>query len=337
MPLDARVLRHAAFLAGGAGALLLLAAAAAGSRSPALETLLAVGILAYLALHVHLLAGGRATFRVAAAMIVRGWQVFLSYRFQVAVMLLQLFLLVGLVFLLGRPVVRALFVPVGSAMASYTATNYVVFLLLGIAAWPILWGAYEVSSLRIRQEQWTGLFEVLAATHAGVETLPFAYLAGSLAGSLLGLTGTLLVLRFLLPAGALHVGEPAVLLAFAVVLALSLVTMWGLGLVIGGLTTLFKEAGPVSNVLRFALIAFAGIYVPVEVLPAWASPVSRVLPLTYTFDAVRAVLGGGASILDVFPEVAVLGAFAVGASVGGMLIFRWLLMKARRAGTLYGY
>jgi len=319
-------------------ALLLTLAWGLGENwSPLLDGLLAAGLLVTSGLHVYLLAGGRHGPRVARALAKRGWRTFLSYKFQLIMVFVQIGLFIAVIYLLGAPLVDALFRPVGEAMARYTQTNYVVFLLLGIAAWPLLWGVYEVSAGRLRQEQMTGMFESLVPTAAGVESLPFAYLLSRLGMSVVTLTATLLVFAYLLPEGAITLSSPLSVLAFATVIALAIVTMWGLGLIMTGLTALFKQAGAASSLLRFLLIAFAGIYVPVELLPGWAAPLSEALPLTHAFRAVREILGHGATLVDVLPEVAALALFALYSSFGGMWVFRKLLDRARRAGTLYGY
>lgn len=225
----------------------------------------------------------------------------------------------------------------GIALSAYTSTNYVVFLLLGLSFFPILWKSYEVSSARIRAEQMAGLFESLVPTTRGVESLPFAYLFSSFLGSL-GTLGLLLaLLSWLLPDGALRLDDPRAMAAFLPLLVLAAVTMWGLGLVMGGLTTVFKEAGPASSLLRILLLVFGGVYLPVSLLPTWGQWLAKALPITYAAEGMRAALTQGATFQDVLVPLCVLAGFAFVTTVGGVWVFRLLLDRARRSGTLYGY
>lgn len=336
-PRSLRPLVHALVVGAFAAAALFIAAFALDTDSAWPQGAFAALVVLAAGAHVALLSGGRTGLRVARAFTRRGWQVFLSYRFQVVLVLAQLLVFAGLIVLLGRPLVAALFAPVGGALADYTDTNYVVFLLLGLAFFPILWSSYQVSAARIREEQVTGTFETLIATRAGVGALPFAHLATTLVGSVLGVAGALVVFATLLPPGALRVADPLALAGFLAILALGATTMWGLGLVMGGLTTRFKQAQPASSLLRILLLVFGGVYIPPSILPEWGRALSHALPITYAGEGVRAALAEGAAPTELLPELGALAAFALVASVGGMWSYRRLLDRARWTGTLGGY
>lgn len=288
--------------------------------------------------HVYLLAGGRGSWRVARAMMARGWQTLLSYRFQLVMLLLQMLLFAVLVVTLGQPIVNLVFGPVGSALGAYTSTNYVVFLMLGFSLMPVLWSAYQVTSQRLRQEQMTGMFESLIVTPAGARTLPFAYLLGSVVNSLFSFVGVLVVFRLLLPAeGSLAVTDPLAVSAFLAILAPAVVTMWGIGLLMGGLTAVFKQAQQATSTMRVLMIAFGGIYIPLALMPAWANVVARALPVSYAGEGVRGALAEGSFLYEMGARLLILVAFALVASILGMWSYRRLLDRARRSGTLYGY
>lgn len=302
------------------------------------DAVLAAALVGGLGANVYLLAGGRGAGRVARAVFTRGWLALLSYRFQLVMLAVQMVVFVALVVLLGRPVLNLLFGPIGSAFEAHTRTNYVVFFMLGIALFPVLWSAFEVTSQRLRSEQVTGMFEALAVTPAGARTLPFAYLLSSLGASLAAFLGILLVFRLMLPdEGTLAVTEPRALVAFAAILAPAVVSMWGLGLMMGGLTALFKQAQQAVTTLRVLMIVFAGLYIPFALMPSWAYVVSRALPAAYAGEGARGALAEGAYLYELAPVLYSLLVFAFVTSALGMWTYRRLLDKARRAGTLYGY
>lgn len=302
------------------------------------DLLIGTTIVGGLAAHVYLLSGGRGAWRVARAVFARGWQALVSYRFQLVMLLVQLVVFAALVIGLGAPVLRIVFGPIGAALGAYTRTNYVVFLMLGIALFPVLWSSFQVTSQRLRQEQMTGMFEALAVTPAGARTLPFAYLLSSLGASLGAFFALLLVFKLLLPPeGTLAVTEPRALLAFASILAPAVVTMWGLGLMMGGLTALFKQAQQAATTLRVIMVVFAGLYIPLALMPPWAFVLSRALPASYAGEGARGALAEGLHLSEMWLELFVLMAFALVTSLAGMWVYRTLLDRARRAGTLYGY
>ena len=311
---------------------------AQGAPGPWWDFLLAPLVVGGLALHVYLLAGGGGAWRVARAVFARGWHALVSYRFQLVMLLVQLVVFAALVIGLGAPVLRLVFGPIGAALGAYTRTNYVVFLMLGIALFPVLWSSFQVTSQRLRQEQVTGMFEALAVTPAGARTLPFAYLLASLGGSLAAFAGILLVFQFLLPPeGTLAITQPRPLFAFVAILAPAVVTMWGLGLMMGGLTAVFKQAQQAATTLRVVMVVFAGLYIPLAVMPPWAYIVSRALPASYAGEGARGALAEGAYLSEMAPSLYVLLAFALLSSLAGMWVYQRLLDRARRAGTLYGY
>jgi len=121
------------------------------------------------------------------------------------------------------------------------------------------------------------------------------------------------------------------------VVVLSLLTMWGLGLILGGLTITYKQIGPVSTILQTLMMFFCGVYIPIQILPGWIQPLSYALPLTYSFNAIRAGLIGGQGILDYWQYLVPLIIFFIIMVVGGYIVFIKLLNKARKDGTTSGY
>lgn len=328
---------HVLVVGGLLSVVLVLAGLARGGDSAPLEAALAGALVLLVVAHVLFLSGGPEAWRVARAYVVRTFQVLVSYKFQVAMMLAQVAVLAALLVILGRPLVRLIFGPVGTALEGYTQTNFVLYAMLGLSLWPTLWTSFQVSASRLRQEQMTGLFEALVPTPAGIRALPFASFFASVTSSILSLAALLVVFHFLVPPGALRVTDPRALVAFVAVILPSIVTMWGLGLMVGGLTALFKAADAVTSIVRVLLLVFGGLYFPLALLPEWGQTLALALPVTRAGEGARLALAEGVRVSQFIPMLAVVVAWALVASTVGMWVYGRLVDRARRAGTLSGY
>lgn len=109
-------------------------------------------------------------------------------------------------------------------------------------------------------------------------------------------------------------------------------TGWAVGLVVAGL--LLRNGLGAENLawgIMFLLLPLTCVYYPVEVLPEWLRVFAWMLPPTYVFEGMRALL-----IEKAFRADLMLQAFAINAVVfaAGVVAFLALLKSARRHGTL---
>ncbi len=285
---------------------------------------------------VWYLMGGSGSFRITGAFIRRGFRVFISYKFQVIFTFFSMFIMLVLYWIVGKPFVELMMTSMSGGLLNYGGYNFLSFILVGMIAWPMLLSGYMIATSRIRQEQYTGMFEIMIPSKYGVRVLPFASLLMGISGSLIGSISTLIVFIYVLGVN-LNVGNPLAVLGLISVIALSLLTMWGLGLILGGLTITYKQIGPAASLIQTIMMFFCGVYIPIQILPGWIQPVSYCLPLTYAFNAIRASLIGGEGILSYWENVVPLIIFFVVMVVGGYIIFNKLLNKGRKSGTIYGY
>jgi ABC-2 type transport system permease protein len=109
-------------------------------------------------------------------------------------------------------------------------------------------------------------------------------------------------------------------------------TSWSVGIFASGLV-LRNGLGAESIVwtMMFALMPLACIYYPVEVLPGWLQHVAWMLPPTYVFEGMRALLTD-----HVFRPDLMIDALAINATllIASFLIFLALLRSAKRHGSL---
>jgi ABC-2 type transport system permease protein len=141
---------------------------------------------------------------------------------------------------------------------------------------------------------------------------------------------------FALVAGALALGVSIPTAAWgtiAVSIAITSFACTGLGLVNAALGLRWRETAVLSNFFVYFLLLFAGVNVPLELLPDWLSTLAQGLPVTHGVEAARdAVAGAG------LPDVA--GLLAAEALVGlvytvlGLALLRLFELQARRGATL---
>jgi ABC-2 type transport system permease protein len=111
-----------------------------------------------------------------------------------------------------------------------------------------------------------------------------------------------------------------------------ILTSWSVGVVVSGvLLRNGMGAESLAWTLMFVLMPLTCVYYPVSVLPDWLQVISWVLPPTYVFEGMRAL------VLDhVFRADLMIKAFALNALyfAAAVLAFLALLKSARRVGSL---
>ncbi|PKK86122.1 MAG: hypothetical protein CVT48_02550 [Thermoplasmata archaeon HGW-Thermoplasmata-1] len=307
-------------------------------RNTVLAILLPIAMVGLSLGLVWILLGGGGSFRVVGAFLKRGAVVFISYKFQLIFIFLNIGVMIFVFYTVGKPFVQVMMGGMASGLQNYGGEGYdfLSFFLVGMIAWPMLLSGYSIASSRIRQEQFTGMFEIMIPSRYGVKVLPFSYLILGIVGSVINAVITMSVFVFLIGVDFQFSSAESVV-GLVSVLLISMLTMWGLGLIFGGLTLIFKQIGPFGSVLQTLMLWFCGVYVPVGILPAWAKPVSYALPLTYSFKAIRAGLISGEGILSYWQDAVVLFAYCIGMIIVGYAVFTMCLNKARKLGTVHGY
>src|SRR4051795_4933422 len=121
-------------------------------------------------------------------------------------------------------------------------------------------------------------------------------------------------------------------LALAVFFLNLLLTSWAIGILVAGI--LLRHGLGAENMawsFMFLFLPLTCVYYPVEVLPSWLQVFAWMLPPTYVFEGMRALI-----IDHVFRADLMMQAFAVNVVffAGGVIGFLLFLKSARREGTL---
>ncbi len=263
--------------------------------------------------------------RQFASFLRRDIRVHLSYRFAFAMGLFGILFNVAIFYYLAQLVSEAR-VP---GFRKY-GTDFFPFILIGIAFRGYLGVALLQFGNSLRSEQMMGTLEMLLATPLKVSTLiaasasfTFLYQTVTVAGYLLIglLMGSLSLARMNLPVATL-------------VMVPTIATFAAVGMISAAFLMTFKRGDPVNFFLNAGATLFGGVFFPVEVLPDSLQLISRVLPITYSLQAMRKALLAGAGIGEVSSELLVLTVFALVLVPLGLSVFGAALRKARRDGTV---
>ena len=160
-------------------------------------------------------------------------------------------------------------------------------LVPGLLALTILFGTSSMEAIVIVFERRIGSLERLLLAPVRLPAL----LAGKLLGGMtFGLSVTLVVLVVSL---AVFGTAGANWLILFLALILSATAFSALGAFVSVAVREIFEAQTLANFIRFPMMFLGGVFVPLTSMPAWLQVVARLLPLTYSVEALRIALSGG--------------------------------------------
>jgi ABC-2 type transport system permease protein len=193
-----------------------------------------------------------------------------------------------------------------------------VTLISGLVSLVILFGTMSIEAVAVVMEKQTRTIDRLMAAPVS----PFTIVLGkALAGAFLG---PLIAAAVLLPL-TLHSGESieSPIQVFLAIL-MSSFAFSALGVLVSSYARWVPEAQMYANFLRFPMAFLAGTFVPLSALPSWLQGAARLLPLTYSVEALRSAMVGGATPTYIL-DMAALTIFSVALVIGSA----WLLDRSR--------
>ncbi len=201
------------------------------------------------------------------------------------------------------------------------------YLLAGIMMFHVLFQSQIAVATGFMEETWSrNLLNVLTTPVTEVE-----YIAGT---AVFGLAKVALALTTvsITAWGFFRFDLSSVGWSVLPIAAILIVVGWGIGIANIGVVLRFGQGAEVitwgSN---FILMAFSGVFNPVDSLPGVFQPLARVLPSTHAFSALREVLAG-----NPLPRAEIRDGF-IGAVVIVLICFAystWMLKVFRRKGLV---
>ena len=113
------------------------------------------------------------------------------------------------------------------------------------------------------------------------------------------------------------------MLEMAVISVVGSLAFSALGLLIASRARTIEAVSGLMNVVLVPMWILSGVFFSSERFPDAVQPFIKALPLTALIDALRANMLQGASLADVAPSLAALGACLVVCFACAMKMFRW--------------
>jgi ABC-2 type transport system permease protein len=257
--------------------------------------------------------------RNARVLLVGGW---LSYRALFHWLTPQLFVVVLVVPSITQII---FFAYLGRSAAVEDDTFYVVGNAVVAAAVPCLFAMSQT----ISDERFTQTLSMLVVSPANRVALflgrALPVVANGIVIAVLALIGGAFLLHTPIPAASIS--------GLVVSIAVTSFACTGIGLVNAALGLRWRETAVLSNFILYFLLLFAGVNVPLDLLPSWLQSFAQVLPVTHGVEAARDVVAGE-SLADVSGLLGAEALVGTAYTVVGLWLIRRFEVAARRGASL---
>lgn len=208
--------------------------------------------------------------------------------------------------------------------------NFVPRLLGAVLLWDFFTRVMQGVTTAFLEDVWTRNFLNIFASPLSISEYVSGLVLTSVATSLIGLA-----VMLVLAAGVFGLS----FLSYGLMLVPFLLLLFLFGIALGIIASaMVLRLGPASEWLVWPLPAllapFVGVFYPLATLPAWMRAVARMLPPSYVFEGMRAVVSGAPFALA---DLAVGTALALGQILIAGVVFAQIFRGAVRSGLLARY
>ncbi len=190
------------------------------------------------------------------------------------------------------------------------------FLTPGVAAYAIFMLGTMLTVVAVVKERTIGTIDRVLASPAKRSEVVFGYALAYGLFSLAQAASVLLIAVLLF--GVTIAGSVLLALAAATLVGFSAL---GLGILLSGIARNEQQATQSVFLVAFPALFLAGVFAPLESLPAFFRPFAQVVPLTYAVRALRGIINYGFGFQEVAADLAILAAFAISFLAGAALSF----------------
>ena len=267
-------------------------------------------------------------YRKPLAFLKRDFHIALSYRFSFLLQLISVFF-----FIMSFYFISKLF---GKAALPYLSSyggDYFPFVLIGLAMANFLNIGLTTFAESIREEQTMGTLEAMLVTPSKLSTIILSSSLWNFLFSSAKVSIYLLLGGLLFGVDFSRTNLPAALL----ILALTTLSFCSLGIISASFIMVFKRGTPITHLLTSSSNLFGGVFFPIAVLPGWLQNISKLLPITYSLQAMRHAVLNGYSLRTLSHDLLALVAFAGVTLPLSIFIFNIAVKKAKERGSLAHY
>jgi len=260
----------------------------------------------------------------ALAFLRRDLRLQLSYRFSFLLQIAGIFFSMLVFYFMSKLV--------GPSAAPYLESyggSYFAFVLIGLAFSGYFGVGLQGFASTLREAQTTGTLEAMLLTPTRLSTI---VLSGSIYDY--GFVTFQVLIYLILGALLFGVEIDGNLPAALVVLVLTIVAMTAVGIIAASFIMVLKRGDPVTWLFNSLGLLLGGVYYPVDLMPPWLQTLSRLLPITYSLDAMRRALLTNASFAELMPDIVALVVFSLVLVPTSLYVFRRAVHRAKVEGSL---
>ncbi len=147
------------------------------------------------------------------------------------------------------------------------------------------------------------------------------FLANVISQAFIGLLSILLM--FIVAMLVFHLKISGNVLELIPFIILSITTILGIGLAIGGWAKDQNQSAPLTNILVFPMFFLSGTFFPRFLMPQWLQKVSNFLPLTPVIDGIRLITTEGKHLTQLGPQLGMMAVWIVIVYLIAFRVFRW--------------
>lgn len=212
--------------------------------------------------------------------------------------------------------------------------GYFPFLLVGTGFYAFLMMGINSFLSSMQESQQSGTLEVLMTSRTSPATLIFLSAASAFSRNVLRLL--LYLAAGLIVLSGVHLRYENLLAAVAAFI-FSIVIAVAIGIITAAIQLGTHKGSAVMWLFGSVAWLMSGTMFPVTVLPKPLLWIAKLIPITHCLNALRFSLLSGGTLQNVGREIAILAAFSIVLLPAGLLIFSYMLKRARLEGTLSFY
>lgn len=218
---------------------------------------------------------------------------------------------------------------------AFTKDSNLEFSLISYATWFYAILIIGDMSGKLANEMRTGTFEQI---NLAVVSMPWILTARVFA-SIIRATAIFLLLTIpLVTLFSIRTSFQNIVLFFTVFMGL-LPGLLGLSFLLGGITFILKQAGPIINVVNNTLLFLSGGFVPLDTFPNWVVTITKHLPTTQAISIFRNSIQNSKHSFFLFEQVEMsnLLVHSFVYLMIGLLAFLYCEKRAKSSGSLGHY
>lgn len=212
------------------------------------------------------------------------------------------------------------------------AGGFIEFILLGSIGWAFQWSIVASGSAALRKEMLQGTIESVLSTPTSPFTIVTSYTLFGTVNGILEIIGFLIIGKI-----AFDVNIYGSLLYGIIIILLVFMMMFGLNLIISGISIQAKQIGSLIPILQMSSLFLCEVYIPLDAFPPVMRTIAKFFPFYHSIRALRNVLSPAADIYMFTESALLVGVLAFVFIIAGVTILKVLLAKSKREGNLTFY